>query len=429
AYVNISGIIDNDIISYTARFDNINVGQAKLVYITLSNLINVTNFSPTNLTGCALWFDAADPLNTGTPPANGTSITTWYDKSGYNRNATANTGITYNTTGLNNKPALTFTNSQWLLGSVPITGNTLTIFAIVNMTPSKNNARVLSLSAPNTYDFNNISYMNIGRMSNTGLVPDRNGVTTGVNPPSYSTPYLFECWFDGTKMYSTVQMGNSTSVVSAASSGNFNISSFAIGSNCNTTDTNGYFYGFISEIIVYNTSLSISDRQQVEGYLSWKWGLQANLPTVHPYYNSPPTLLNNIINSNNNYQLFNPIITGNIFQKLVVVQFTGIPKIYDGTLGTILSYTLSGIIPGDIVDISNNYYANYSDIYVGLSKTVTISNIVLTSLHYYNYYINPNNITYNDIYVRLLTPTFFSIGKVFDRNSFAPVYYSLSGFV
>jgi len=35
--------------------------------------------------------------------------------------------------------------------------------------------------------------------------------------------------------------------------------------------------------------LPSSDRELVEGYLAWKWGLQANLPVDHPYRNAPPT--------------------------------------------------------------------------------------------------------------------------------------------
>jgi hypothetical protein len=36
-------------------------------------------------------------------------------------------------------------------------------------------------------------------------------------------------------------------------------------------------------MIVYTSPLTTSQRQQVEGYLAWKWGLQTNLPSTHPY--------------------------------------------------------------------------------------------------------------------------------------------------
>ena len=38
----------------------------------------------------------------------------------------------------------------------------------------------------------------------------------------------------------------------------------------------------------HNTALYTSDKQKVEGYLSWKWGLEGKLPSTHPYYSSRP---------------------------------------------------------------------------------------------------------------------------------------------
>jgi hypothetical protein len=35
---------------------------------------------------------------------------------------------------------------------------------------------------------------------------------------------------------------------------------------------------------LYAGNLSIRDRQNVEGYLAWKWGIQSNVPTTHPFY-------------------------------------------------------------------------------------------------------------------------------------------------
>jgi hypothetical protein len=41
-------------------------------------------------------------------------------------------------------------------------------------------------------------------------------------------------------------------------------------------------------MIIYNRTLTTSERQTVEGYLAWKWGIQANLPATHPFKNFPP---------------------------------------------------------------------------------------------------------------------------------------------
>ena len=126
------------------------------------------------------------------------------------------------------------------------------------------------------------------RQSDTGLGPYRNGTYVSNNTGSYGVPYLWECWYDGTKSYATVQNSSSTTINSAASTDNFAITYYCIGNNTNTGDLNGPLKGYISEVIVYNTSLTTAERNQVEGYLSWKWGIQAKLPTTHPYYTGPP---------------------------------------------------------------------------------------------------------------------------------------------
>jgi len=44
------------------------------------------------------------------------------------------------------------------------------------------------------------------------------------------------------------------------------------------------------EFIIVSGTLSTSDRQKLEGYMAWKWGTEASLPSDHPYKLSPPTV-------------------------------------------------------------------------------------------------------------------------------------------
>ena len=46
--------------------------------------------------------------------------------------------------------------------------------------------------------------------------------------------------------------------------------------------------GYIAEVCFFRTPLNNLNRQLIEGYLAWKWGLEANLPIGHPYKNFPP---------------------------------------------------------------------------------------------------------------------------------------------
>jgi hypothetical protein len=47
--------------------------------------------------------------------------------------------------------------------------------------------------------------------------------------------------------------------------------------------------GDLAEVITFTTALTTTQRQQVEGYLAWKWGLQSTLPAGHPYKSAAPT--------------------------------------------------------------------------------------------------------------------------------------------
>jgi hypothetical protein len=49
------------------------------------------------------------------------------------------------------------------------------------------------------------------------------------------------------------------------------------------------FTGDVHEILVYDSALAMADRQKVEGYLAWKWGLEGSLPIDHPYTDAAPT--------------------------------------------------------------------------------------------------------------------------------------------
>jgi hypothetical protein len=61
-----------------------------------------------------------------------------------------------------------------------------------------------------------------------------------------------------------------------------------VGRNIQGGSGYGTYNGNISEILVFNTALSNTDRQTIEGYLAWKWGLQASLPGGHPYASAAP---------------------------------------------------------------------------------------------------------------------------------------------
>jgi hypothetical protein len=77
--------------------------------------------------------------------------------------------------------------------------------------------------------------------------------------------------FDGTNWFG---YGSGITLGSQASTGNFSYTKYVVGSSEGSggTNTTGWT-GYIGELIAYNTALTATQRQQVEYYLSTKWGL------------------------------------------------------------------------------------------------------------------------------------------------------------
>jgi hypothetical protein len=48
------------------------------------------------------------------------------------------------------------------------------------------------------------------------------------------------------------------------------------------------YTGKMREILCYQGNMTQANRQIIEGYLAWKWSVNANLPAQHPYYAAPP---------------------------------------------------------------------------------------------------------------------------------------------
>jgi hypothetical protein len=54
------------------------------------------------------------------------------------------------------------------------------------------------------------------------------------------------------------------------------------------TDTGTNVHMNLGELLFFDTNLNSSDRQRMEGYLAWKWGLTSQLPLDHPYKTNDP---------------------------------------------------------------------------------------------------------------------------------------------
>ncbi len=236
---------------------------------------SVQQFKPTDINACSLWLDAAD--------LTGPTISTWTDKSGNGSNATANNPITILTNAVNGNSVLSVTTGsvgteRYLNGSIAITGTGLTVISAFKMdSASGGAARIIGLGAPGVNDYNSVLYVGILRQTNNNMGAYRNG-THAAPTLTYGVPAISTTYFDGTTAFSYINGGTASSFASA---GNFGITSYSVMANTSNLD-NQYFSGYMCEMIVYNSTLTLPQRQQVEGYLSKKWAIA--LATTHPYY-------------------------------------------------------------------------------------------------------------------------------------------------
>ena len=111
------------------------------------------------------------------------------------------------------------------------------------------------------------------------------GGTTGVltNSGAYSNAHIL-----------TVHKGSSSNGAYINSTSYSAASNFATGSytdNFGAINTGNTFY--IGEFLHYDADLSDAQRQSVEGYLAWKWGINKRIPTTHAYYSVNPNKIAN----------------------------------------------------------------------------------------------------------------------------------------
>lgn len=261
-------------------------------------------FAPPMLSSLRLWLDASD-VSTLTGLS---TVSAWADKSGNSNNVSqavsAQQPVRYITgnglTGLSfTTPATASGNDaggQWFRGTfgTTITNNILSVFMVGSMNSGAQNfGRAVSLSQLTQNDFvTGGGGMNIGRNGTTNaLMMEANGAYTAASAVTLGVPFIAETVFDGANQ---IQVVNGTQTNTRAFTANFNIARSGIGFQAyqGVGSTTGRWDGTINEVLVYNRALSTQDRQTVEGYLAWKYGLQGNLPITHPYKYSNPSIVN-----------------------------------------------------------------------------------------------------------------------------------------
>lgn len=238
----------------------------------------VSAFAPASAGTLSVWLDASA---TATLTLSGANVTAWADKSTNAYSATQNNSLGYPTYTAGTYPYINFNANQGLRIAARPYVTSWTLFVAMN-----------SVSLGNRWFISPYNTVGIVLM---GMAQGASKIFSGLLPgaPSDATGNHIEmttaqdtsasgvlAWFrDGVQ-----QVTNTTNAGIAAVPG----AALGIGANASGDfDINGQYQ--IYELLLYNTYLNTTERQKIEGYLAWKWGLQVNLDAGHPYKNAAPT--------------------------------------------------------------------------------------------------------------------------------------------
>ena len=243
-------------------------------------MIKQASFKPTDIGGCQLWLDASD---TATISLSGSTVTQINDKSGNSNNTSSSTGtVTYAAGGLNSRPAFSFNATGGFRGPTSITGTTLTAFTVATLNSGVNyNGRLLGLANATQSDY---QYATTGQPffclnGGPNISGYRNNTYMSYQINTFNTPFIGTSQFTGSSNITSINGTPGTAVADA--NGSFSITKYGFGCE-GLSDAGVNWYGYCSEMILYNSLLSTAQRQQVEAYLAQKWGLRQQLSPGHP---------------------------------------------------------------------------------------------------------------------------------------------------
>jgi hypothetical protein len=229
-------------------------------------------FSPLHVAGLTLWLDSAD--NT-TLTLSGNAVTRWADKSGLQNDASGGVSPTWSSNGIvfdgtSSYLATPYTadpSAESIFAVATWTGNTDGSYAILGTDTAAGRSflvdRATSTQTSIRWDTWGVraAARTFGVRSNVRLL------TTGL--------------FNGARVQTSIYGGTFTALADTSFIGTPR-------TNIGAGVSSAYFNGTIHEVLTYSSVISSDERQRVEAYLAWKWGLNGDLSLGNPYRTFKP---------------------------------------------------------------------------------------------------------------------------------------------
>jgi hypothetical protein len=243
----------------------------------------------------ALWLDAADSSTITTVSS---AVSQWNDKSGNAFNVTQSDSalrpaLTAN--GLNSKSVLTFDGGDRLAGPIStllrnVAGGTF--YAVARLDNNASERWLIQILTGTAVTRLGVGFKFSGP-GNNGLAAAARRLDAdafaAVGAGAYnSNTALYGVRLDystaNIQLYENATQSLSTTIQTAGNTSDTS-GSFTIGAQVSGTLP---FLGIVAEMLVINSAASTDTRRKLEGYLAHKWGLEANLPSDHPYKTNAP---------------------------------------------------------------------------------------------------------------------------------------------
>lgn len=245
-------------------------------------------WTPAQLTS-TLWLDASDAT---TISESGGYVSQWDDKSGNGNNAFQSLASKQPQTGIDTIGGL---------NAISFNFDLLLLDSLVDFSQYKNQELFVVMQANDNgadkaffaqndggsdcflhrYSYNN---MNIVLFANTSSGSLKFIATPQTN---LTSEVIYSSYITSSKI--AVKIAQATSYTSTNLPSNIADSTSQVSIGARNTGSNA-FNGKIAEIIFIPNTLSSDDRLRMEGYLAWKWSLEADLSASHPYKSQPPRI-------------------------------------------------------------------------------------------------------------------------------------------
>ena len=237
-------------------------------------------FTPGSISNLKLWLDASD---SGTITESSGSVGQWSDKSGNGRNASQSTSSSQ---PIYSSDKLIFDGTDDFLSFSNLgISDPITLFMALRPHSLSTDDRILSINGNNYHgclmfgSSTSLQLYNVGWYtinSSTALSPNQSTLISLTIDSSHNAAATVNGIAQNT-LSSSQFLANG---VSTNLGGKLFIGSTAYG---NTYD--GEFF----EVLLLDSAMATNERQKIEGYLAYKWGLVNSLPADHPYKSVTPS--------------------------------------------------------------------------------------------------------------------------------------------